>query len=662
MTFTDIFSLNGHYLTYRDFWALTLGSYAGVVIITSSAVSVAVSKYGLRQKERNTAEPNCKYKAISGAIAGLYIGIMFILALLNGLFVFGGSSGWLYLGLLLAIQTMTALVGVLVKTPYLATYLISSSNWCIAGSVFFLIQLPAMFDYISPSLVWLVAIFAGVPLAIKAGVTYLKVTQSDPAVNYKDKLRRSVRRLSFYATMLAALTCGIVITFFFAGSCITVYGPNVDGSWIPFAATLRWNSRMMRSYSPAPCPGPGPCHVYLTAGSDLTSEVFVNVHLPLKTAPQFLQVNVNNGQFVINATEFSMPLLDAHDQRIVFSAFISGLAAGTVNSFSLSTDKGPMGESLYEFRTASSSDVSVVIAGDAGVTDFTDQIMTQMIATRPYLAVIGGDVAYDNGFLSCACTWDSFLSMWESKRVDGRFLVPLSFAAGNHDLAVNDNNKGAFDPQEKTCSLETITRAKPLFFAWFPHDTVVSSSNIVEPAPICARSTLRKHTIGGLVNIWILDSAYAVSPEANVDFVNKNMGVVEHNLAVYHVPLYSSYPSGYPHGAYLREAWVEPMFDKHSFTACFENHEHTYKRTQPMVADAVAAKGTVYLGDGKMGISGMAVPGIDSVLTPQQNEVFAITGTEYHFFLVQTSTADTRLSVAAINNLGQTFDSYISSP
>jgi hypothetical protein len=347
-----------------------------------------------------------------------------------------------------------------------------------------------MFDYMAHSLVWLVSIFAGTPLTIKAGLTFLKITQSDPSIPLKEKFYRSVRRLSFYGAMLGALTCGIVIAFILAGSCITVHGPNVDGTWIPLAGTLRWNSRMMRSFSPSPCPGPGPCHVYLTAGSDLTSEVFVNVHLPLDAGAQFLTVNLNNGGLVVNATEFSMPLLDSHDQRIVFSAYLGSLSAGTENSFTLSTDKSPVGESVFEFKLPSLSEATFVVAGNAGVTDNTDQIMAQMIARKPDLAIIGGDVAYDNGFISCACTWDSFLDMWEAKRVDGRLLVPLSFGAGNRDLAVNYNNKGAFDLPENH-AVWTVN-------VWFPNETVLDSSSVPEPAPVCSRSTLRKHSFGSL--------------------------------------------------------------------------------------------------------------------------------------------------------------------
>lgn len=655
MTFTDIFSLKGHYLTYRDFWALTLGGYAGAVILTSSVVSAICSKYGGAKSATKYLDLSRKFKWITGAITFLYIFMMFVLALVNGLFVFGGQSMWIYLGVMLALQIVFTLIGVFVALPYLSTFIVSASNWCIAGSVFFLIQLPAMFDYMSASLVWLPAIFSGVPLAVKAGVSYLKVTQSDASVSYREKLHRSVRKYSFYATMLAALTCGIVITFFLAGTCITVYGPNVDGAWVPFAGTLRWNSRMMRSFAPHPCPGPGPCHVYLTAGADLTSEVFVNVHMPVDSA-KYLTVNVNNGAIVLNATEFPTPLLDSHDQRLVFAVYVSGLAAGSDHSFTLSTEAGAVGEEKYEFRTAPSDAVKFVVAGDAGVTDFTAQIMTQMIAQSPHVAVIGGDVAYDNGFLSCACTWDAFLALWEARRVEDRFLVPLAFAAGNHDLAVNDNNLGAFDLQETGCNPEYITRTKPLFYGWFPFETSTTSLGVVEPRAVCARSTLHRHAVSGVANIWILDSAYVASPEENVKYVDANMAAGT-NVAVYHVPLYSSNPSDWDKGVYLQDAWVAPLFDKHAFAACFENHAHTYKRTKPLLGgEIVATGGTVYLGDGKMGISGMAVPGLADVTTPAQNEIFEKTGAEFHFFAVTVDSAG--MAIKVIDNSGVLFDQY----
>jgi hypothetical protein len=64
------------------------------------------------------------------------------------------------------------------------------------------------------------------------------------------------------------------------------------------------------------------------------------------------------------------------------------------------------------------------------------------------------------------------------------------------------------------------------------------------------------------------------------------------------------------------------MFDKHGFAPCFENHQHTYKRTEPLFGDQIVTggKGTVYLGDGKMRISGLAVPTLEYITSPVQDD------------------------------------------
>jgi hypothetical protein len=274
-----------------------------------------------------------------------------------------------------------------------------------------------------------------------------------------------------------------------------------------------------------------------------------------------------------------------------------------------------------------------------------------MIAKKPLVGFIGGDVAYDNGLLSCACVWDGFLTAWEANRVDGKFLVPLSFAVGNHDVGVNDNNIDAFEPMSTAnCNPEKIIHARPLFYAWFPHEQVDG-----KVLPVCLRTAIRKHT-SGKANIWILDTAYTMSAQANVDYVNALMVSGEEvSFAVYHVPLYAANKEDSDKGDYLRELWPSGIFDKFGFKACFENHAPVYKRTKPLVNNTVVEVGTVYLGDGKMGVSGLAVPDESHIAKPSDNNVFAKTGTEFHFFHVSID-VNGNTKIDAINEKGIIFD------
>ena len=44
------------------------------------------------------------------------------------------------------------------------------------------------------------------------------------------------------------------------------------------------------------------------------------------------------------------------------------------------------------------------------------------------------------------------------------------------------------------------------------------------------------------------------------------------------------------------------MFDNYGIIAAFENHVHQYKRTFPLKNDSIDPKGTVYFGDGSLGV------------------------------------------------------------
>lgn len=44
------------------------------------------------------------------------------------------------------------------------------------------------------------------------------------------------------------------------------------------------------------------------------------------------------------------------------------------------------------------------------------------------------------------------------------------------------------------------------------------------------------------------------------------------------------------------------IFDKYKFKAAFENHVHSYKRTFPLFNDSINPQGTIYFGDGSMGV------------------------------------------------------------
>ena len=134
-------------------------------------------------------------------------------------------------------------------------------------------------------------------------------------------------------------------------------------------------------------------------------------------------------------------------------------------------------------------------------------------------------------------------------------------------------------------------------------------------------------------------------------------GPATHRMAVYHVPLYSALADDYDSPQYLRDVWPTELFDRHKFVAAFENHSHLYKRTVPLVANRPAppsAKGTVYMGDGNIGVSSVIKDGFR-----RSDPRFAQIGADYHFFSVDVRTD--RVSVRAINPTGVVIDTWTSS-
>src|SRR5690606_14656600 len=115
----------------------------------------------------------------------------------------------------------------------------------------------------------------------------------------------------------------------------------------------------------------------------------------------------------------------------VFRAEMSNLEPGKEYCFRVGGE-----ETLYRFRTMpakATNLIQFVSGGDCGVNDAT--IATNMMAARqdPYFALIGGDLAYDNG--RSPDTFRKFLQNYRAQMIDseGR-LIPMISCLGNHEV------------------------------------------------------------------------------------------------------------------------------------------------------------------------------------------------------------------------------------
>ncbi len=77
-------------------------------------------------------------------------------------------------------------------------------------------------------------------------------------------------------------------------------------------------------------------------------------------------------------------------------------------------------------------------------------------------------------------------------------------------------------------------------------------------------------------------------------------------LVVNHVPAYPSYRKMVGKdgkagtGSGNRQHWV-PLFEKYRVPVTLEHHDHTFKRTKPLLGGLAHSNGVLYLGDGSLG-------------------------------------------------------------
>lgn len=268
----------------------------------------------------------------------------------------------------------------------------------------------------------------------------------------------------------------------------------------------------------------------------------------------------------------------------VFRAELTGLTPGTEYAFRIGKSSG-----TYRFRTmpAKLTDTfTFVSGGDVGVNSAA--IANNLMAARqnPYFAIVGGDLGYDNGRsveISIA-----FIRNWSRTMIDmeGR-LIPMVTCIGNHEV------DGGF----------STDRAKsPFYLALFDG--------------IFPQTTFNTLDFGDYLSLVLLDTGHLTSVEGEqTHWLEKTLKTREnlpHTLVVNHVPAYPSHrnplpsPSKDPNkpnpgtGEASRKHWV-PLFEKYRVPLVLEHHDHTFKRTKPLINGMENSNGVLYLGDGSWG-------------------------------------------------------------
>ncbi len=296
----------------------------------------------------------------------------------------------------------------------------------------------------------------------------------------------------------------------------------------------------------------------------------------------------------VDMRKTAYPLTDQH----VYRAELTGLSPGTEYQFRIGEAGTP-----HRFRTmpAKATDsFTFVSGGDCGTNEHA--IANNIIAARqdPMFALIGGDLGYDNG--RDAPTSIQFMRNYSQHMVDtqGR-LIPLVVCIGNHEVNGSYNRK---------------REHAPFYFAL--HDGLY------------AETSYAALDFGDYLSLVLLDAGHVTSfGDAQADWLDKTLAersTRQHVIAVNHEP---AYPSNRAFGGIIgggggnRKFWV-PLFEKHNVDLVLEHHDHTFKRTHPMLGGHVDKNGILYLGDGSWGK-------IRPPVAPEKRPYLATAAESYHF-------------------------------
>lgn len=287
----------------------------------------------------------------------------------------------------------------------------------------------------------------------------------------------------------------------------------------------------------------------------------------------------------------------------VFRAELTGLTPGTDYQFRIGRSSP-----TYRFRTmpAKANDtIHFISGGDCGVNPHAIANNIQAARQDPMFAVVGGDLGYDNGRLVDVSL--AFIRNYSQHMIgrNGR-LIPLIPCIGNHEV-----DGGYGKPRDKA----------PFFYALFDglfRETSYTTLDFGDYLSLVLLDTGHNAPIGGEQTAW-LEKQLAQRRDH------------PHVIIVSHVPAYPSHRSmngtlgKAGTGEENRKHWV-PLFEKYRVPVVLEHHDHTFKRSKPLLGGLAHDNGVLYLGDGSWG----------KLRTPQKPEklphLAALAG-EYHLSL-----------------------------
>ncbi|MGZ3633198.1 MAG: fibronectin type III domain-containing protein [Parachlamydiaceae bacterium] len=371
-----------------------------------------------------------------------------------------------------------------------------------------------------------------------------------------------------------------------------------------------------------------PIAVYLTWEGDPTTTITIQwLSMPDETSNLVKYHSLND--FIPLHAVATTQFLPQDVPYLLHRVQLTNLKPGTEYSFQIEDL-----HTTYKFQTLPltlTDPLRFVVGGDIyhNSLESVRETNLQAAQTNPAFALLGGDLAYSTDKVKRkedVHRWFAWLNLWTQTMITpAGCLIPIVATLGNHDTC------GRFG--------KTPDYAE-FFYALFktPCNQGYRTFDAGRYLAITLLDSGHTHPIHGIQTRWLHKVlAYRQS--------------YLHKFAIYHVP---AYPSTRHFNAakspFIRRYWV-PLFEKYHLDAAFENHDHNYKRTVPILNGKEHPNGVLYLGDGSWGVDHETRP-----KTSNQAWYLAKTVPIRHFILVTLN--GHQRAFEAINYKGEIFDSY----
>eukprot|EP01118_Nematostelium_gracile_P000369 TRINITY_DN1038_c0_g1_i3.p2 TRINITY_DN1038_c0_g1~~TRINITY_DN1038_c0_g1_i3.p2 ORF type:complete len:268 (-),score=51.02 TRINITY_DN1038_c0_g1_i3:22-825(-) len=262
-----------------------------------------------------------------------------------------------------------------------------------------------------------------------------------------------------------------------------------------------------------------------------------------------------------------------------------------------------------------------------GVSLASRTLMEHSQDKNPAFAMVGGDIAYENGMRACYRRWDDWFYDWDKYMIDqAGNQIQMLLSLGNHEGGGWGTGRSLI----------------PYWFDLFPQN---GDGNLKDRMPY------HSHRISDHTFVMVLDSGVdvLVDDPGQLKFIRDSFDKFsgyKNSLAIYHAPLYPGYrPYETTQSVDARTHWG-PIFDQFKLTCGFENHDHIYKRSKRLRDGIETADGTLYVGDGTWGVT----------IRPSAEKRWYLDQVFNENFVLSVVASSSSLNISSVGIEGQIFD------